>query len=874
MGPPPLVTGISPREGPPGTRITIRGEHFGVGEQDLAGVFINGADCLLISEWKTDRKILALAPAKEGKGDIIIATKSGGIGSCEVQFRVFRETAGPLKESAVWVQEKYHPRRRKGALAPVGGEAEDPLGLDVESNPGGHFPEEQLQEMFPESSGEIGSERFDPAYFLLEQHHNTTFDDLKAGLEHLKRAVSGHNQNQLSFIKSNTNSIMDQLDTLKSVKQRYEIDCKEYGRDPTIAVEQAISECKEEADKMFFDVLGRKDKADKTRNALTVLNRFKFLFHLPASIRAHLAKEDYDRVTEEYERARALYGSSEEPLFQTYLAEAEAGVQLMKETLTQKLREGDLTVEQQKKLIGSLTQLDTVDGDPAWECVQTRYRVTYELMESCKTSHSNLDGTSAVRPSVQVSSAASSASPAGKIRAMFTPPEDPDRVPQNILFVEDLTERVSAQFPELWKLGQAYFKGELHVEPDVGKQPVFREMVLSSVSFFCNLVRAAALPAAPLPNRSDYGIWREAGRSDQWLPHCLRQVRASYSVFIGLDLPGQVLDIVKSLTTELRLSSLNNILTSVVEEIYLLHEKEDWVQDISDEYGSITSLPGVFQSLVVESIGLIKEAVLAIDNREDDILDHPTARSNTEFLLQKVFSAFAFALENAATENYYSNQSDIPADSCRLLYCLNNCRYTVQVVLPAILASTADLEQLSLEKAEAEARSMYSVLDVKLFDAYMELKCEPIIAIIEPNMYQGKYDWAKCVRPTAARNYVKEILHSAVCVHAEVSRIGEEFVTRVMIKLVEAVCEEVNRLYCCIQRMNSNGCVQAWVDIKCISVCLKPFLTPTSTGYLREAQKPLLVLEKASDQELVTRCTTAFTRDMRRHIQCFEVKPV
>ena len=108
--------------------MTIRGEHLGIGEQDLAGVFINGADCLLISEWKTDRKILALAPAKEGKGDIIIATKSGGIGSCEVrfysqlklryltwplqvQFRVFKETVGPLKESAVWVQEKYHPRR-------------------------------------------------------------------------------------------------------------------------------------------------------------------------------------------------------------------------------------------------------------------------------------------------------------------------------------------------------------------------------------------------------------------------------------------------------------------------------------------------------------------------------------------------------------------------------------------------------------------------------------------------------------------------------------------------------------------------------------------------------------------------------------------
>jgi hypothetical protein len=147
------------------------------------------------------------------------------------------------------------PVRRKGVLAPVGGEAEDPLGLDVETGAGSGFPEEQLQvsifginiliiniliiniliinilvinilginilvinilvinifvinilvniflvinilgiiflttticltisqEMFPESTGEIGSERFDPAYFLLEHHHTTPFDDLKVG---------------------------------------------------------------------------------------------------------------------------------------------------------------------------------------------------------------------------------------------------------------------------------------------------------------------------------------------------------------------------------------------------------------------------------------------------------------------------------------------------------------------------------------------------------------------------------------------------------------------------------------------------------------------------------------------------------------------
>ena len=35
MGPPPFVNGISPREGPPGTKITIRGENLGITATDL-----------------------------------------------------------------------------------------------------------------------------------------------------------------------------------------------------------------------------------------------------------------------------------------------------------------------------------------------------------------------------------------------------------------------------------------------------------------------------------------------------------------------------------------------------------------------------------------------------------------------------------------------------------------------------------------------------------------------------------------------------------------------------------------------------------------------------------------------------------------------
>lgn len=40
MGPPPTVTGLSPIEGVPGTKITIRGEDLGTWSEDLIGKLV------------------------------------------------------------------------------------------------------------------------------------------------------------------------------------------------------------------------------------------------------------------------------------------------------------------------------------------------------------------------------------------------------------------------------------------------------------------------------------------------------------------------------------------------------------------------------------------------------------------------------------------------------------------------------------------------------------------------------------------------------------------------------------------------------------------------------------------------------------------
>ena len=62
--------------------------------------------------------------------------------------------------------------------------------------------------------------------------------------------------------------------------------------------------------------------------------------------------------------------------------------------------------------------------------------------------------------------------------------------------------------------------------------------------------------------------------------------------------------------------------------------------------------------------------------------------------------------------------------------CMNNCQYTQTQILPRINKSFQEVGHLSLEKPISEAIKCYVTLDSKLFEAYMEQKTEPIVAII------------------------------------------------------------------------------------------------------------------------------------------------
>ncbi|KAG5849850.1 hypothetical protein ANANG_G00076080 [Anguilla anguilla] len=200
---PPLVTGISPNEGAPWTKVTIRGENLGTGPADLIGLSICGHNCLLTAEWMSGSKIVCrVGPAKDDKGEIIVSTKSGGNGTSTVSFKLLKtEKIGILDQSAVWVDEmNYYDMRtdRNKGISPLSLRPANPLGIDIDKS---KVAQKDLESMFPGMSGDFTSENFSATWYLIENHSSTSFEQLRIAAQNLRKQANKKNDGSLAYVK-------------------------------------------------------------------------------------------------------------------------------------------------------------------------------------------------------------------------------------------------------------------------------------------------------------------------------------------------------------------------------------------------------------------------------------------------------------------------------------------------------------------------------------------------------------------------------------------------------------------------------------------------------------------------------------------------
>ncbi|CAL1540086.1 unnamed protein product [Lymnaea stagnalis] len=917
--PPPLVTGVSPKEGPPGTRITIRGEHFGDDPRDLIGLKICGMDCLLSAEWKSSSKIIARTGPGKGKGDIIPITRYGGKGSCTVGFRGYFLQTGPLQESAVWIDESQTVRPNldhgRPTAAMTAKEEEDPLGI-LDEGDKAKLSEEELLDLFQDASGSMSLENFSPGWYLMEHHQNASFEDLKAGLNYMKRKASQRSEGPITIVRSNLTSILDCLESLSAMYEKYTEDDIRGNCMNSYAV--LLMQAKSCADGLFQEVLGRKDKADSTRNALSVLQKFRFLFHLPLNIQRNIQKGDYNMVINDYEKAKNLFADTEIKVFKKVFREVEWRIANFRDMLYKRLKDPQNTLDEQKKLIRYLVSLE-YKGDPAWECLDNQQKWLIELLDDCKDDHIEEEKNS-IQESLAQSQSSNQWKPIGRVNksptksglsreSSFSSLSSADhqaswkfKTPQKVLFIEDITDIMLQHFPDYWRLGQSYFtreKTEKGVKIDTSKHGKMKQMMAEVITLFANYVRAAFLPESlenlPDVEREKLGVWPTSAKqehvSGSWLPTCVRNIRNCANTLSALDSHGDSSMIVlNELAFDMRTNCMFTLLKQAISDVKCLHTKETWVVETDDESGGTTQLPALFENIVNETVQHLHEVVVMNRAPEPEIFSQRPIQKEATVLCSQLLQAFSVCMEQLVftpplqkTEakpnvkitlgqldvELDQHEDSIPSLDKRLIIMLSNCSHTQFVVVPRIIENLTKHGYVEMEKALKAAQHTYSDLDSRLFTSYIEQKSDPILGVMEHNMYKGSFSWKTWKNTTEVRNYLKEIIMSLIEVHAEVYSISPKFVMRVMKKITEAVSEELSRLIECVQDFNAGGAIQARLELEALQNTVRIYSTPHVQACFKAAFD---CIPELSDEgkEVVSKLLDKFRSRMKIQLMCFQ----
>uniref|UniRef100_A0A8C5DVK2 Exocyst complex component 2 n=1 Tax=Gouania willdenowi TaxID=441366 RepID=A0A8C5DVK2_GOUWI len=791
--PPPLVTGISPKEGPAWTKVTIRGENLGTGPADLIGLSICGHNCLLTAEWMSASKIVCrVGPAKDDKGEIIVTTKSGSLGTSTVSFKLLRpERIGILDQSAVWVDEmNYYDMRtdRNKGLSPLSLRPSNPLGIDLD-NVGQKcdLSQSDVELIFPGMSGDFTSENFSATWYLIENHSESSFEQLKVGVSNLKKQATKKNEGSLAYVKGGLSTFFEAQDALSAIHQRLESDGTEKVEGSmTQRLENILNRASNTADTLFQEVLGRKDKADSTRNALNVLQRFKFLFNLPLNIERNIQKGDYDVVINDYEKAKSLFGNTEVPVFKKVYGEVETRITALRSLLLDKLLQTPSTLHDQKRYIRYLSDLHA-PGDPAWQCIVAQHKWILQLMQSCRDQfisghRAALDVEGDSRPSaIGRLGHTASLKRGGSLRTP-RPSTWRSETPLQVQFVDKLSDVVIGQLPNFWKLWISYVNGSLFSETGEKsgqvekskknarqRQNDFKKMIEELTSQLVKLVRGALLPATlSQAGLSLYGGWeKQTELSGAWITQIIHTVRSCYEALSALEIPNDLLQGIQDLLLDLRVNCLVVTLLHSAEDIKRLAEKENWMVDNE----GITALVSIFMLRVVTCVCVC------------------------------VCVCMLLYIDDALMNSLCVVQEQ------RLLIVLSNCCYLEK---HTFLNLMDHFEKHGLTGTEKIARVVDAVreLDRKLFDAYIERRADPIAGSLEPGMYAGYFDWRDCQTPTGVRSYLKEALVNIIAVHAEVFTVSKELVPRVLTKIVESVADEMCRLMQCVSSFSRNGALQ------------------------------------------------------------------
>ncbi|CDH55023.1 exocyst complex component sec5 [Lichtheimia corymbifera JMRC:FSU:9682] len=342
----------------------------------------------------------------------------------------------------------------------------------------------QLRE---KSSLVITSKSFQPRLFLQQVHKDTPYNELIAGEERLRLSIDQRAEALKHLVHSNFDRFVSAKETVDHVydemKSKQLNPAEEYG---TRHLEKVLDEANTRADLIYGPIIERRQKVDKVRSTISVLQRYKFFFNLPSSLLESIKQHKYETAIRDYRKGKYLYhdlqkeddkvdGSEEESniselhrkVFDKVWTEVNKIVVELRSVLLKMLEDPWRSMEEQEKTINFLFDLDTTE-DPAWFYLDSQYRWIMGLLkETCENAVKKIDVLRTTNDTAESDCQRSLAlkKAIGQIQTKsFDSSADRDPSVRAWRLISELVKSLSTLLlrclPDFWRLSKAFIEGK------------------------------------------------------------------------------------------------------------------------------------------------------------------------------------------------------------------------------------------------------------------------------------------------------------------------------------------------------------------------------------------------------------------------------
>uniref|UniRef100_A0A0N5B214 Exocyst complex component 2 n=1 Tax=Strongyloides papillosus TaxID=174720 RepID=A0A0N5B214_STREA len=823
------------------------------------------------------------------------------------------EEIGPLQESAVWVDEsRTVPGRNVVRAVQDDGENLDVMGFPI--NEKKYFDNAYLSKKFPNCSGNIRSENFSPAWFILQNHRDSDLDMLRKGVMYMKKKVKGEEEKLKDRHKANLYSLVSCVDALYALHTRLKSEKNTRGWPLTVNLEDKMVEAKTTADRLFLDVLARKEITDSTRSVLSVLTRFRSIFYLPSRIDENIKKGDYFTILNDYARAKALYKDTNVALFKEIMEVVEIKMKIFKNSLKRKLMDDKPTsFEEQNKLIKCLKILDP-ESDPEWDAIASYHVYLEDTLFEIQDKYYQL--------SIEKD----------RDERLYLEKPILDGIRQE--FCVELMNVMNEKLLMFWKLAQNYISlDERHYDE---KQPDINLMITNTVNCASWLLYNALIPQAMPENilekcGNQFVNWevdpekmdtqvelKQLLSSIQTIRNCIK------SLFEAQFMKSQM-ETLMGLCTTIRITCINHLVKITNAKIVELYTKESWKTDIVVGLENLTktSLPDLYENEIYDTLSTLKQ-LISHDNYPGEIditTDEKLRQVLLDLLLQNVISikeCFEIALDlqqangdlrrpsrlrvsdsnrlrNGSMNSIQSSSDDTQnsvkkvsldmddrdstdtfnqsgtsisytspnqISSKKLLIVICNLEYIITQSITSICKRYRDCGVKHVDYISEKAKQKLNSFRQSLLKLYLNLKTNNFYALFDYSSYEEEAE------EDDVSEYIKEIILGMVFVKADLLLLAPQIINVIMSAAISNTLEKLISKIPSGDQLRDFAATQYVVDLTAIEEAFQQYLTIEMTSKLNSIRAELV---HKVDQEKFQYCLKKIRSGMAMAITSLQV---